>query len=133
MTKTSEIATRAGCLVSAVAPICGIVLYPRAKWLFAFLLIGVGIFVFNALTQKDTTPQELADMAERILSGSCYKWDVDTYEHMNPRDPHLKDLWQQTMAIGRLPEEWIGLDEGEKNKLVALIAEMRSHGSGTKS
>ena len=126
MKKMTEVATRAGCLVSVLAPICGIVLYPRAKWLFAFMLIGVGILVFNALTYKDPTPRELAELAERILSGSSYKWDVDDYEHANPRDLRLNDLWHRTMAVGGLPEEWARLDESRKCELVVVIQQLRA-------
>jgi hypothetical protein len=126
MRKTTELATRAGCLISVFAPIVGIVLYPRAKWLFALMLIGVGIVVFNALTSKSPTPQELADVAERILSGNCYEWDVDDYMHTNPRDPKLKDLWHRTMAIGGLPEEWVRLDESRKHELEVVIQQLRA-------
>jgi hypothetical protein len=81
-----------------LAPIIGIVLYPRANWLFAFTLVGIAILLFTILARKDPTAQALADRAEAMLSGSYGGWDVDDYEHMNPRDPKVRNLWQSTMA-----------------------------------
>jgi hypothetical protein len=66
---------RSGCLVSVLAPVIGFVLYPRAKWLFAFVLVGIALILLNILTAKDPTPQELADRAERLLSGSYSRYD----------------------------------------------------------
>lgn len=49
--------------------------------------------------------QELADQAQRILSGQCRKWDVDSYENRKPKDPKSKDLHERTLGFG-LPETW---------------------------
>ena len=46
--------------------IIGAVLYPRAKWLFAFVLVGIALLAIAALTSKKPTPQEMADLAEGI-------------------------------------------------------------------
>jgi hypothetical protein len=75
-----------------VAPIIGLVVYPIANWLFWFVLLGIAIVVFDAMTSKDHPPQEVADFAERLLDGNSWGWDVDDYEHLNPRDPRLNDL-----------------------------------------
>jgi hypothetical protein len=116
---------RLGCLVSIVAPLIGIALYPRANWLFAFVLVGIAAVLLKGLTKKDPTPQELADHAERLLSGNSRKWDVDDYEHLNPKEPSLNDLWSRTMAVGGLPEEWARLDERKKSELREIIETLK--------
>jgi hypothetical protein len=116
---------RVGCLVSLIAPIIAIVLYPRANWLFGFLLLGLALLVIGEVTRKQPRPTEVADRAERLLDGNCHGWDVDVYEHLNPKNPQLEDLWRQTMGIGGLPEEWGKLDDGKKNALRAVIQEIR--------
>jgi hypothetical protein len=128
MKQAKQIVFRAGCLVSVLAPVVAIVLYPRAKWLFAFALIGVALLIFGILTAKDPTPQEMADHAERILSGTDGTWDVDDYEHLNPKNPILKDLWRSTMSTGGLPEEWVRLDEEKQNEIREIIRTMRQIG-----
>jgi hypothetical protein len=128
MKQAAQITFRAGCLVSVLGPIVGVVLYPRANWLFAFVLAGIALFLFNILMAKDPTPQELADHAERLLCGDYGEWDVDNYEHRNPKDPKLRDLWHRTMAVGGLPEEWVRLDEGKKKELQEIIRTLRQMG-----
>jgi hypothetical protein len=73
---------------------------------------------------KPLTCEELADQAERILSGQCWKWDADNYEHAHVSDPQLKDLHVRTIGFG-LPEEWVKLDDPAKNSLRRIIEEMR--------
>ena len=116
---------RAGCLISLLAPIFAIVLYPKANWLFALPLAGIGLLVFAILTRQGPTPLEVADRAERLLDGNAQGWDVDDYEHMNPKDPKLKDLWLRTMTVGGLPEQWPGLDGEKKNLMREIIAQLR--------
>jgi hypothetical protein len=77
---------------------------------------------------KQLTGQELADQAQRILSGQCRNWDVDSYENRNPKDPKLKELHAGTLGFG-LPETWHKLDDTEKNKLRVIIEEMRQSGT----
>ena len=124
-------AVRSGCLVSVLAPLIGFVLYPKANWLFAFVLVGIALIVLNVLTAKGPTPQELADRAERLLSGSSQGYDVDEYEHLNPKDPHLRELWHRSMAVGGPPEEWVRLDEEKKNELRDVIRSLRQMGIST--
>lgn len=132
MKKFLQLAFRAGCLVSVIAPIAAVVVYPRAKWLFAFLLLGIVLVFLGAVTRKQPTPTEVADRAERLLDGDYAGWDVDDYEHLNPRSKQLKDLWRKTMSIGGLPEEWTRLDEEAKSRVRDIIAEIRRiESSGT--
>jgi hypothetical protein len=128
MKQATQMLFRAGCLVSVLAPIVAIVLYPSTKWLFAFVLLGVGLLIFGIITAKDPTPEELADCAERLLSGTYAAWDVDDYEHANPKDPVLKDLWRSTMSAGGLPEEWVRLDEEKQNEIREIIRKLRGIG-----
>jgi hypothetical protein len=95
MKKTPQFVFNSGCLVSVLAPVIGFVLYPRAKWLFAFVLVG---------------------------------YDVDDYEHLNPKDPRLRELWRKSMVVGGLPEEWVRLDEAKKNELRDIIRSLRQLG-----
>ena len=125
MTKLSQLTFRAGCLTSVIAPIIGIVIYPRAEWLFAFLFLGIVLFVIGMVTRKKPRPTEVADRAEHLLDGSYAGWDVDDYEHLGPKDEELRDLWRRTMSIGGLPEEWTRLDDETKCKIREVIAEIR--------
>lgn len=114
-----------GCLISVLAPIIGLFLYPSAKWLFAFVLVGIALVLLDILTKKPLTPQEVADRAERILNGSYGGYDVDDYEHLNPKNPQVRELWHTTLSVGGLPEEWVRLDEAKKNEVRELIRSLR--------
>jgi hypothetical protein len=119
---------RAGCLVSVVAPIIAIIVYPSANWLFAFPFLGIALVVFGIVTRKQPTPSGVADRAEYLLNGTdggYGRWAVDDYEHLNPKSEQLKDLWRSTMSIGGLPEEWARLDGETKSKIREVIAEIR--------
>jgi len=104
-----------------VAPIIGLVVYPTANWLFWFVLVGIAIVALDVMTSKDPLPQEVAEFAERLLNGNSNGWDVDNYEHLNPKDQRLRDLWLSTMSIGGLPEEWVSLNEEKKSELREVI------------
>ena len=116
--------------MSALGPVAAVVLYPRAKWLFAFVLIGIVLLVLLNRFREEPSPQELADDAERLLNG-IYRtsMDVDSYEHRNPRNPQVRDLWLKTMQVGGLPEEWVRLDETGKNALRDIIRSLRNLGN----
>ncbi len=90
----AKFASRLGCLLSVLGPLIALVLYPSAKWLFAFALIGVAVLVLNHLLAPDPTPNDVAGRAERLLNGTSAGWDVDDYEHLNPHERRLNDLWQ---------------------------------------
>ena len=47
MRKAGQFMFGSGCLVSVLAPIIGLLLYPRAKWLFAFVLVGIALILLN--------------------------------------------------------------------------------------
>jgi len=128
MKKAGQFMFGSGCLVSVLAPIIGLLLYPRAKWLFAFVLVGIALILLNILTTKALTPQEVADRAERLLSGSFGGYEVDDYEHLNPKDPQVRELWHRSMAVGGLPEEWVRLDEAKKNEVREIIRNLRQLG-----
>jgi hypothetical protein len=103
----------------------GFVIYPKAKWLFGFPLLGVALVVLEVITSKDPIPAGVADCADRILSGTYGRHEVDGYEHLNPKSPKLRDLWEATLRVHRLPEEWAGLDEATKSELRELIRRIR--------
>ena len=121
MKKVVKFMFGSGCLVSVLAPIVGLVLYPRANWLFAFVLVGIALILLNILGTKAPTPQEVAERAEHLLNGDYGRYDVDDYEHLNPKDPQLRELWQRSMAVGGLPEEWVRLDEAKRNEIREII------------
>jgi hypothetical protein len=125
MNPAAHIGVRAAFLVSVLGPILALVLYPRAKWLFAFALIGLALVILQLLTEKEPTPQEIAERAERILSGTYGAWDVDDYEHLNPKTPAVHDLWRSTMSVGGLPEEWVRLDEAKQSEIREIIGRLR--------
>ena len=121
-----------GCLVSLIAPVLGVVLFPRAKWLFAFVLVWVTLFVLKFINPKpNITPEELANRAERLLEGTSGGWDVDDYEHLNPKDQRIRELWSRTLAVGGLPEEWMQLDQARKSELREIIRTLRQMGGAT--
>jgi hypothetical protein len=128
MRTLAKVASSLGCLCVIAGPLGALVLYPRANWLFAFPLIGVAIIVLHALFSKDPPPKDVADGAERLLDGTYRGWEVDDYEHLNPHEARLRDLWQATMKIGGLPEEWARLDESKKSELREIIVAIRHLG-----
>ena len=116
-----------GCMMSVAGPVLALVLYPRAKWLFALVLIGFGVLWLNRRLAKDPTPQALADQIERLLTGNFAGWDVDDFEMQSIRNRLLKDLHRRSINVG-LPEEWVKLDEERKNQLREIILELRQLG-----
>jgi hypothetical protein len=127
MKRTAKFASGLGCLISVVGPFLAFVLYPRARWLFTFVLIGFAVLWLNRRFAKDPTPRALADQIERLLNGECYGWDVDDFEMQSIRDPQLHDLHRRSMVVG-LPEGWPKLDEDRKNQLREIILELRKLG-----
>jgi hypothetical protein len=125
MKKLARTLSNVGCLVSVLAPIVALVLYPTANWLFGFALIGVAILVVSFMTSKELSPQEVGEFAQRLLDGRVAGLDVDDYEHLNLKDPILRELWQSTMSIGGLPEEWVELNQDRKNELREIIRKMK--------
>jgi hypothetical protein len=128
MKRASQFVFRSGRLVSVLAPIIAVVLYPRARWLFGFAAVGVALLLFIILTTKKPTAPDVAALAERLLSGSSGQWDVDDYGHINPKDPQVRELWERTMEVGGLPEEWPGLDEEKKNQIRDIIRSLKQLG-----
>lgn len=125
MKRVVKFASGFGCLMSVVGPLLALVLYPRAKWLFAFVLIGLAVLWLNRRFAKDPTPQALADQIENLLNGDYYGWDVDDFEIQSIRDPQLQDLHRRSMKVGGLPEEWVRLSEERKIQMREIIAELR--------
>ncbi len=130
MIKAAKFASGLGCLTAVLAPLLAILFYPRANWLFAFVLVGIAVLVLNERLAKDPTPQALADEIERLLTGKDAGWDVDNFESRRIRDPQLKELWRKSMLAGPhpAPEEWVGLDEEHKDRLRKIIRELRALG-----
>jgi hypothetical protein len=92
------------------------------------VIVGVVLVVLAFLTPKDPTPAEVADLADSILNGTCAGWDIDNYEHLNPKDPEVRELWANTMELCGLPEEWPKLDNESKDKLRGIIHSIRQRG-----
>jgi len=82
---------------------------------------------------RETTPEAVADDIERLLSGNYAAWDVDDYEHLNPRDRDLRELWRRSMQVGGLPEEWVRLDHEHKNELRDIVRHLKQLGAHGKS
>jgi hypothetical protein len=119
-----KVAFRLGCLISVLAPVVAIIVYPRAKWLFALILLGVVILWLDRRLAKDPTPTAMADQIERLLLGNYEGWDVDDFEMLPLNDPVLKEFHRKCMVIG-LPEEWPKLDQEKKDELHQIISELR--------
>ena len=123
-----RIASRLGCLVAVLGPLAAVLVYPRPPWLFGFFLIGVAVVILNVLCRKPPSPSVVADHAQRLLNRTGGTWDVDDYEHLNPREPHLHELWRKTMEIGGLPEEWPELESSKRDELQDVIRTIRALG-----
>ena len=78
-----------GCLLSIAALLIALVIYPAARWLFFVPVILLGSLLIAGRLRKDPKPSEVADFAEKLLNGNGYGWDVDDYEHINPRDRYF--------------------------------------------
>ena len=128
MGRLTKAASGFGCLVSVVAPLIAVVLYPKARWLFWFALIGVDVIFVNGLLAKDPTPRGLAEEIEKLLTGNCGGWDVDDFEHQHIRDPELRYFHKRSMEIGGAPEDWVRLDDAKQSELRAIIRELRELG-----
>ena len=126
MIRAAKFASGLGCLTSLLAPLLAILLYPKANWLFSFVLLGIVVLVLNDRFAKDPTPQALADEIERLLTGDWWGWDADDFEHHRIRDPQLKELWHKSMLVG-LPKGW-ALDEEQKDRLRKIVGELRALG-----
>ena len=126
--KATRLIFRAGCLVSVLGPLIAVVIYPRVIWLFGLLLVGIALLAIIALKSKKATPQEMAELAEGIVNGTSGAWDVDDYEHWNPKDAEARTLWNRTMTLGGLPEEWVRLDEAQRTSCAASSAPYDSLG-----
>jgi hypothetical protein len=100
MKRALKLASGLGCLISVAGPFLALVLYPRAQWLFGFILIGCVVLWLNRRFAKDSTPQALADQIERLLTGNYAGWDVDDFEMQSIRDPQLQDLQRRSMKVG---------------------------------
>jgi len=129
MKKAAKFGARLGCLISVVAPLLAVLLYPRAKWLFAFVLVGVAVLILIRLSAKDPTPEALADYIEHLLTGDFRGWDVDDFEHLGIRDPQLRELWRESMEVG-LPETWVLSGEDRKERLREIVRKLRELGEG---
>ena|ERR1035438_127193 len=125
MKRVVKFASGFGCLMSVVGPLLALVVYPRAKWLFAFVLIGFAVLWLNHRFAKDPTPQALADQIENLVNGNYHGWDVDDFEMQSIRDPQRQDLHRRSMKVGGLPEEWVKLSEEQKNQMREIIADLR--------
>lgn len=117
---------RSGCLISIVAALVALVIFPAAKWLFWVPFVYAAILTLASKLRKDPSPSQIADAAEGFLNGETWGWDVDDYEHLNPRNPAIRELWAETLRIGGLPEEWMTRDEATKQQLRNIIAHMRN-------
>jgi hypothetical protein len=127
MGKAIKLGSGIGCALAVFGPLAAVVLYPRAKWLFAFALVGVAVLVLNHLLAKDPSPTALADQIEGFLKGwESAAWDVDDFEHQHISNPQLRASWRKSMEIGGHPEDWARLDEEKKNQLRELVRSLRS-------
>src|ERR1700690_2779444 len=123
--KALRLVTGLGCLVSIAGPLLAIILYPKAKWLFALVVIGIAIVILSAWLRKDPTPAVLADEIENLLTGNYGGWDVDDFEHRGIRNPTLREYYLKSMSIGGLPETWVRMSDAEKDQMREIIRQLR--------
>jgi hypothetical protein len=123
--KILKFVTGLGCLVSIAGPLLAIILYPRAKWLFAFVLVGVASLILRDRFRKDPTPTVLAGQIENLLTGNYSGWAVDNFENSGIRNPTLREYYLRSMSIGRLPETWVRMTDAEKDQMREIIRQLR--------
>jgi hypothetical protein len=71
-------------------------------WIIAIAALSLGsIYGFHKRSKQAYRPSDMADHLERLLDGTSRGWDVDNYEHLNPADPKLNDLWPQMTKAAR--------------------------------
>jgi len=128
MKRVVQILAGLGCLASLIAPFLALLLYPRAKWLFALPLLGFAILFANYLYRPGPTPEALARQIGRLMSGTHGEWAVDDYENLRPRDEQLKVLWEQSLKIGA-PESWAGLNDEQNARMQGIIDRLRELGA----
>ena len=95
MRKAIKLGSGVGFALAVLGPLTAVILYPRAKWLFAFALVGVGVLVLNHLLAKDSSPATLADQIEAFLNGKNAGWDVDDFEHQHISNPQAPSFLAQ--------------------------------------
>jgi hypothetical protein len=123
--KALNLVTRLGCLASIAGPLLAIILYPRAKWLFALVVIGIAIVILQARLKKDPTPSALAGEMENLLAGTYYGHAVDDFENRAIRDPTLREHYLKSMTLGGAPETWVRLSNQEKDQMRTIIRQLR--------
>lgn len=126
MHKVIKLGSGIGCALAVLGPLTAVVLYPRAKWLFAFAIVGVAVLVLNHLLAKDPSPATVADQIEAFLNGESAGWDVDDFEHHHISNQQLRAAWLKSMEIGGQPENWARVDEEKKTQLRELVRSLRN-------
>ena len=53
---------------------------------------------------------------------------IETFEHQRIRDPQLREFWCRSKQVAPAPEEWMLLDEEQKNQLREVIRDLRALG-----
>lgn len=133
MKRIAKVMSGVGCLASVLGLLLALLLYPKDKWLFAFILIGFAVLWVNHRFVEDPKPHALADQIERLLTGNYTGWEVDDFEHLGIRDPQLQELHRRSFKIGGLPEEWFKLTDEKKIQMQEIIRELRSLDNGRDS
>src|ERR1700742_3770012 len=87
-------------LVVLVAGLVGLSIYTDAKWPVVILACAAFAIALRFWQKKDIHPKEVAERAQNLLNGTFGHWDVDDYEHLVPRDPQVRNLWQKTLDLG---------------------------------
>lgn len=123
--KVLKFVTGLGCLVSIVGPLLVVVLYPKGKWLFALVLIGIAVVVLSVRLRKDPTPAALADEIANLLTGNYSGWAVDDFERRGIRNPTLREYYLRSMSVGGLPETWVRMSDAGKNQMREIIRQLR--------
>jgi hypothetical protein len=123
--KILKFVTGLGCLVSIAGPLLAIILYPRAEWLFAFVLVGMASLILRDRFRKDPTPTVLAYQIENLLTGNYRGWAVDDFENSGIRNPTLREYYLKSMSIGSLPETWVHMTDVERDQMREIIRQLR--------
>lgn len=106
MQRFVKLAFSIGCLSAIVGPLLALLLYPRAKWLFALVFLGFALLWLNARLAKDPAPSAVADEMERLLTGHFGGWDVDDFESRRIRDPRGVDQTRRRTKTSDPPNYW---------------------------
>jgi len=113
MGKAAKRLSGLGCLVGVLGPLIAVLLYPRAKWLFGLVLVGIIVLALNHFLAKKPTREDVAESIESFVNGGGGPWDWDNFISCSIADKELEEVrinrWCDEPGVEALSELARGL------------------------